>query len=228
MIRSAHRRSPAGREARVLETGLAEMGLSLEPPVHQRLLSYIALLGKWNRVYNLTAVRKPEQMVTRHLLDSLSVLQFLREPRILDVGSGAGLPGIPLALARPQWEFVLLDSNGKKARFLTQAVAELGLSNVSVAQARVEEYQSEVLFTTIISRAFASVGEFVTGARHLLAPGGIYLAMKGAYPVAEMDHLPAGYAVVATHQLQVPGLDAQRHAIELQPSEPAEAASGDT
>ncbi len=226
MIRSAHRRSPADREARVLETGLSELGVALEASVQRRLLNYIGLLGKWNRVYNLTAVRKPEQMVTRHLLDSLSVLQFVREPRILDVGSGAGLPGIPLALARPQWEFVLLDSNGKKARFLTQAVTELELGNVSVVQARVEEYQNETLFTTIVSRAFASVGEFVTGARHLLAPGGIYIAMKGAYPVAEMDDLPAGYRVVATHKLQVPGLDAQRHAIELSPSEAAEVEAG--
>ena len=194
-----------------LAQGLAALPLVLGVGIQQRLIDYLQLLVKWNRAYNLTAVRQPEQMVTRHLLDSLVIGPYVHGPRILDVGTGAGLPGIPLALAYPDYHFTLLDSNGKKIRFVTQAVAELGLVNVDVVQSRVEAYQPVRRFDTITARAYSSIEELVTQTASLLADDGQYLIMKGAYPLAEVEALPAGYYLEAIIQLQVPDLEAERH-----------------
>jgi len=194
-----------------LAEGLAALSLDLSDHVQHQLIDFLHLLVKWNRAYNLTAVRQPEQMVTRHLLDSLVIGPYIQGPRILDVGTGAGLPGIPLALAYPDYQFTLLDSSGKKIRFVTQAVAELGLVNVDVVQSRVEAYQPASRFDTVTARAYSSIEELVKQTAHLLADGGQYLVMKGAYPVAEVEAMPAGYHLEAIHQLQVPRLDAQRH-----------------
>ena len=194
-----------------LAEGLAALSLDLSDHVQHQLIDFLHLLVKWNRAYNLTAVRQPEQMVARHLLDSLVIGPYIQGPRILDVGTGAGLPGIPLALAYPDYQFTLLDSSGKKIRFVTQAVAELGLVNVDVVQSRVEAYQPASRFDTITARAYSSIEELVKQTGHLLAEGGQYLIMKGAYPVAEVEAMPAGYHLEAIHQLQVPRLDAQRH-----------------
>jgi 16S rRNA (guanine527-N7)-methyltransferase len=182
----------------------------------QQLQHYLQLLQRWNKVYNLTAVRDPAQMQIVHLDDSLSVAPFLRGKTCLDVGSGAGLPGIPLAIVQPQRQFTLLDTNGKKTRFMQQAVLELGLKNVKVVQTRVESWQPEVCFDAVISRAFASLHDFVTFTGKQVCEGGILYAMKGRYPADELAALPAGWRVVAEHPLQVPGLDAQRHLLELQ------------
>lgn len=203
--------------AHILDEGLAAMGIEPPLPVRERLLSYVALLTKWNRVYNLTAVRRPEQMVTRHVLDSLAVLPYLNGPRVLDVGTGAGLPGLPLAALREDCSFVLLDSNRKKTRFVTQAVSELELGNVEVVTARVEDYRPQTQFDTIVSRAYATVSEFLSATRHVCAPGGVFLAMKGVYPVAELEGLPEGFALTAVEPLRVPGLDAERHLVMVRP-----------
>ncbi len=197
--------------AQKLADGLAALHLDIPPEVQAALLDYVALLAKWNRAYNLTAVRRPEQMVVRHLLDSLAVLPHLHGARVVDVGSGAGLPGIPLALAAPERRFTLLDSNGKKARFLTQAVAALRLANADVVQCRVAEYRPDRPFSTVISRAFSGMAELIGQAAHLLAPDGRFLFMKGVYPAAEVEALPAGWAIEAVHRLTIPGLDAERH-----------------
>jgi 16S rRNA (guanine527-N7)-methyltransferase len=194
-----------------LADGLSALPLELNASVQHQLIDYLQLLVKWNRAYNLTAIRQPEQMVTRHLLDSLVIGPYLQGPRILDVGTGAGLPGIPLALAYPDLQFTLLDSNGKKIRFVTQAVAELGLANVDVIQSRIEAFQPECRFDTITARAFASIEELIHQTTRLLVDNGQYLIMKGVYPVAEVEAMPEGYQVEAVHQLEVPALDAERH-----------------
>ena len=194
-----------------LADGLADLPLELNADIQSRLVDFLHLLVKWNRAYNLTAVRQPEQMVTRHLLDSLVVGPYLQGPRILDVGTGAGLPGIPLALAYPDHHFTLLDSNGKKIRFVTQAVAELGLANVDVVQSRIEAFQPASCFDTITARAYASIEELVSQTTRILADGGQYLIMKGVYPVAEVEAMPTGYRLEAVQPLNVPKLDAERH-----------------
>ncbi|MDY6980280.1 MAG: 16S rRNA (guanine(527)-N(7))-methyltransferase RsmG [Pseudomonadota bacterium] len=194
-----------------LSRRVGELPFSLPPQAEQKLLDFIALLEKWNHAYNLTAVRQPAQMISRHLMDSLVVMPYLSGQQILDVGSGAGLPGIPLALACPERQFTLLDSNGKKVRFMRQAVAQLGLENVSVVHSRVEQFQSSAGFDTIIARAYATLGELVRGARHLCRPDGRFLIMKGAYPVAELDDLSTDFELETSHSLRVPGLEAERH-----------------
>ena len=197
--------------------GCERLDLRLPEGAGVRLAAYLALLERWNRAYNLTAIREPEAMVVRHLLDSLSILPWLEGPRILDVGSGAGLPGIPLAIARPEYEFCLLDSNGKRTRFLTQATAELRLPNVSVVRSRVGEYQPVTLFNSVVSRAFATLAELVADAGRLCAPTGRLLAMKGVFPDDELARLPSAYRVVGVYPLQVPHLDAERHLVHLAP-----------
>jgi len=196
-----------------LNSGLTALGLTLDQETQQRLLDYIALIEKWNRVYNLTAIREPEKMVSHHLLDSLAVAPHLRVKRLLDVGSGAGLPGIPIALANPDTHVTLLDSNHKKAAFLNQAVMELKLKNAEVCSERVESWQAQNRFDVIISRAFSDMGEFVRLTGHLLAPGGMFAAMKGLYPYEEIDRLPPGCKVRQVLPLAIPGLEGARHLV---------------
>jgi 16S rRNA (guanine527-N7)-methyltransferase len=198
-----------------LDAGLEALGLPLAGAQRAGLLAYVALLAKWNRAYNLTAVREPREMVSRHLLDSLAVAPHLSGTRLVDVGSGAGLPGIPLALACPERTVVLLDGNGKKTRFMTQAAAELGLGNVSVVHSRVEAYAPEPRFDLVISRAFASLADMLRTTAHLVTAQGRFLAMKGAYPAAELEALPEGFVLEEAIRLRVPGLDAERHLIAL-------------
>lgn len=202
----------------MLARGLAESGLQLEAAARAKLLDYVALLVKWNRVYNLTSVRKPQDMLTRHILDSLVVLPHVKGPRVLDVGTGAGLPGLVLAIARQDWQVVLLDSSNKKLRFVRQVIADLDLDNASVEHVRIEDYYPDKPFDTLISRAFSSLDEMHKHCARLCAQDGRILAMKGIYPLAEIEALPDRAVVVAAHTLKVPGLDAQRHLLELRPS----------
>jgi len=201
-----------------LETGIAGLELALPEDAEAKLSAYLSLLDKWNRVYNLTAVRETERMVSHHLLDSLAIVPFAETGRVLDVGSGGGLPGIPLAIARPELQVTLIDSVAKKTTFLLQAKAELGLENVSVVTGRVETLQDAKGFDTITSRAFSDLKEFVTLTRHLLAPGGRWLAMKGLYPHEEIAALPDWVRVSANPVLSIPHLDATRHLIILEPA----------
>jgi 16S rRNA (guanine527-N7)-methyltransferase len=193
-----------------LAQGLSAMRLSLDAAQQARLIDYLLLLDKWNRVFNLTAVRDPAIMVRRQLLDSLSILPWVDRGPVLDVGSGAGLPGIPLAIARPQLSFSLLDTNGKKTRFLQQAAAELGLANIEILKTRVEALERPRHYAMITSRAFATLADMVAGSRTLLAADGRWLAMKGAAPVSEVGDLPVNLdATIET--LRVPGETGARH-----------------
>lgn len=199
--------------AHELGRAAAALGVALADAQVATLERYLDLLEKWNRVYNLTAIRERERMVTHHLLDSLAVLPHLRGSRVLDVGSGAGLPGIPIAVASPALQVTLLESNHKKSAFLTQAVAELQLGNVQVVMERVESWRPEARFDTIVSRAFAELGEFVSLAGRLLAPQGVLVAMKGVHPFEEIERLPTAFRVQEVVRLRVPGLDAERHLV---------------
>jgi 16S rRNA (guanine527-N7)-methyltransferase len=203
--------------ASALSQGIDALGLELDARCQSTLIQYLMLLEKWNRVYNLTAVRDLKKMVFGHLLDSLAVLPHLTGGRVLDVGSGAGLPGIPIAVARPDLEVVLLDSSHKKAAFLRQAVADLALGNANVVCERVQSWQSPTGFDVIISRAYAEIGEFVMQSRHLLASGGVFVAMKGLHPYEEIERLPKEYRLHEVIELSVPGLDAARHLVSIKP-----------
>jgi len=200
-----------------LERGLEELELALPAHVHDQLIAYVALLAKWNRSYNLTAIREPQAMVRQHLLDSLAVLPHLplaeENGRLADAESGAGLPGIPLALARPQWHVALIESNQKKTAFLRQATIELGMKNIEVHEGRVEAWRPASLFSLVISRAFAELAEFVASCRHLVAPAGTLAAMKGKRPSAELNRLPPGVRCKSDVRLRTPHLDAERHLI---------------
>jgi 16S rRNA (guanine527-N7)-methyltransferase len=197
-----------------LRAGIAQLGLSLDEAVIGKLLAYLAGLQKWNQAYNLTAVRDADQMVIKHLLDSLSIQPFVPGGSLIDVGTGAGLPGMILAIVNPGLAVTLLDSNGKKTRFLKQMAAELDLPRVSVAQARVEEQAGQ--YDIVTSRAFASLADMVNWSAHLLAPGGCFLAMKGQRPDAEIAALPAGYSATAATRLTVPFLDEERHLVRIE------------
>ena len=201
-----------------LSDGVEALGLTLSPVQLSQLLAYLALLNKWNRVYNLTAARETERMVSHHLLDSLAIVPYVETGRVLDVGSGGGLPGIPLAIARPDLQITLVDSVAKKTAFLLQVKAELGLDNISVVIGRVETLQDAARFDTITSRAFSDLKEFVTLTRHLLALGGRWLAMKGLCPHEEIAALPDWVKVSANPVLRIPHLDATRHLIILEPA----------
>jgi 16S rRNA (guanine527-N7)-methyltransferase len=209
--------------ADTLASGAAALGLTLSEKQQQKLLAYLALMAKWNRTYNLTALRDPAQMMTHHLLDSLAaVTAFSGAANVLDVGAGGGLPGIVLAIwaaeAYPEMRVSMIDTVHKKTAFLTQAKAELQLSNVSVYTARVEQLQVKQLFDVITSRAFAELNDFINWSNHLLLPGGRYIAMKGVLPEDEIARLPAGWTVKDTTVLKVPGLDAERHLIMIERS----------
>lgn len=197
-----------------LARGLKALGLDLPDTVQRDLLAYLALLARWNRSYNLTAVREPGQMLIRHLLDSLAVLPHLHGSRLADVGAGPGLPGIALALARPDLQLLSIDSNGKMARFQREAIRALGLGDrCRVEQARVEAVEPGDGYDTVTSRAFASLPDFVAASAHLLAPHGRWLALKGRRPDDEIAALPEAIQVEAVLPLSVPGLAEQRHAI---------------
>jgi 16S rRNA (guanine527-N7)-methyltransferase len=206
---------PATEPAAQLAHGLAAMGVDLPPERREKLLAYLALLYKWNRTYSLTALKEHDKAVSHHLLDSLSILRFVPEGRLLDVGSGGGTPGIPLAIARPELAVTLLDSNSKKAAFLRQAAIELELANVSVHGGRVEQYHPEDAYTVIVSRAFAELASFVALSKHLLAPDGVWLAMKGIWPHEEIARLPSEARVEAVHPLCAAGVDGERHLVVM-------------
>ncbi|MCW5604510.1 MAG: 16S rRNA (guanine(527)-N(7))-methyltransferase RsmG [Burkholderiales bacterium] len=203
--------------AEELAQGAAALRLDLDALALQRLLDYLKLILKWNRVYNLTAVRDERMMVSQHLLDCLAVAPHMTARSIVDVGSGAGLPGIPLALALPQSRVVLLEANRKKAAFLRQAAIELKLANAEVACARAESWRPAEKFGAVISRAFSSLADFVAAAGHLCAADGVLAAMKGIYPHEELAQLPHGFRLCEVIRLVVPGLDAQRHLVLMEP-----------
>lgn len=196
---------------RQLREGLEAMQVSLSDEQQHRLLAFLALLNKWNKAYNLTAVRNEGEMVSRQLLDSLSILPWVTTEHLLDVGAGGGLPGIPLAIVLPETRFTLLDSNGKKTRFLNQCVLELGLNNVDVIHGRAEDCKPKQPFSQISSRAFTALDNLVGWCGDLLANGGGFLAMKGQYPDDEVAALPAGWRVSSSHSLEVPGAGGERH-----------------
>ncbi|MGE4408211.1 16S rRNA (guanine(527)-N(7))-methyltransferase RsmG [Pseudomonas sp.] len=205
------------QHAAELARGAVELGIAVSARQQEQLLAYLALLIKWNKAYNLTAVRDPDEMVSRHLLDSLSVVPFVAEAgqRWLDVGSGGGMPGVPLAIMFPEHGFTLLDSNGKKTRFLTQVKLELGLANLEVIHNRVEQYHPDQPFDGITSRAFSALRDFADWTRHLGAADCRWLAMKGVQPDDELQALPDDFRLDACHVLKVPGCQGQRHLLIL-------------
>lgn len=198
-----------------LKAGLQTLGCSLDESQQQLLLDFVALLDKWNKTYNLTAVRDPAEMISQHILDNLSIRPYLYGDSILDVGTGPGLPGIPLAIVEPEKKFVLLDSNSKKTRFMTQAVAELKLKNIKVVQARIESFTSDQAFTSIVSRAFSSLTDFINGCEHLCQQQTVLLAMKGRHPVDEIAAMPSTWQINAEHELHVPDVEGERRVLEI-------------
>lgn len=205
-----------------LAAGIDALGVSLPPEATGQLLRYVELLAKWSVVYNLTAIREPERMVTHHLLDSLAALPTLdalagaAPARILDIGSGAGLPGVPIAVARPRWQVTMAEPVQKKVAFIAQAVAEIGLRNATPSLGRVEDLRSPQPFDLVISRAFSDLASFAEAALPHLAPSGRIVAMKGVHPDEELRELPATVNVERSVALRVPGVDAARHLIVLQ------------
>ena len=200
--------------AQILNEGIAALGLDLSADQTEKLLDYLALLAKWNSVYNLTSVRDPMQMLTLHVLDSLAAVPaFADAQNVLDVGAGGGLPGMVLAIARPDIKVSMIDTVHKKTAFLTQVKAELGLSNVSVYTKRVEQLEVQQKFDVITSRAFADLSDFVNWSNHVLAEGGQYIALKGVAPPDERERLPADWKVTELRAIQVPGLNAERHLV---------------
>lgn len=198
-----------------LQQGLRQMGIDLTVPQQLQLLAFVDLLKKWNRTYNLTALRDEKTVISHHILDSLTLLPYVQNARgLIDVGSGGGMPGIPIAIARPDLPVALLDANSKKTAFLQQAAIELGLSNVEVMTARVEAMVGE-RFDVITSRAFAELADFVTLTKQLMAKGGCWAAMKGVYPYAEIAQLPENVEVVQVDKLHIPHLDAERHMVVM-------------
>jgi len=200
----------------LLEDGIYELGLEERLAGDDRLMEFITELMNWNRIYNLTSVRKPTEIVTRHILDSLSILPYLEGRRVLDIGTGAGLPGIPLAIACPEREFVLLDSSSKKLRFVQQTLAILKLDNVTLEHRRIEDYQPQERFDSVICRAFSELREIYRHAARLCNRSGRILAMKGIYPVAEIESLDDRKVIEQVVPLTIPGLDAERHLVCMQ------------
>ncbi len=209
---------PATEELQeVLSKEMALLPFSLSVGLVPRLVEFVQLLHKWNATYNLTSVRDMRQMLTRHIMDSVIIHPYLQGNQVLDVGCGAGLPGIPLAIINPDRNFTLLDSNNKKTRFVKQAKLELQLDNITVVTERIEQYRPETGFDTIVARAFSSIENLVAGIQHCMLPHSIILAMKGTYPLAELDTIPQGYNLDKVEPLNVPGMDAERHLVILKP-----------
>ena len=196
-----------------LRTGLDRLGLPLADAAQGKLLAYVELLVKWNKVHNLTAIRDPEAMISQHLLDSLAVLPHLPSGALADVGSGGGLPGIPIAIAEPARAVTVNDASHKKAAFLQQAIIELRLANAQVHVGRVQAWRPAQKFACVIARGFAELADFIAACRHLLAPGGVLAAMKGVYPAEELARVPAGADCRDVRRLAVPLLDAERHLV---------------
>ena len=196
--------------AEQLSTGIRALGLDVSAEAREKLLAYLALMDKWNRVYNLTALRNPGEWVTHHLLDSLAVMPHMRGPVVVDVGSGAGLPGLVLAIVRPDWQVISIEAVDKKAAFQRQVAAELALANFKMEGGRVESVVLDGGADTIVSRAFSNLADFVNLTRHLLKPGGRWAAMKGKKPEEEIVRLPADVGVMGIVPLNVPGLSAER------------------
>jgi 16S rRNA (guanine527-N7)-methyltransferase len=202
-----------------LRAGLASLRLDLDAAVQAKLLAYLSLLEKWNRTHNLTAVREPERMLSVHLLDSLAAipqLPHVERLRLADVGSGGGLPGIPLAIARPLWSVALIERSEKKCAFLRQAAAELRLPNLEVIHSRIEDFVPRQRFDVVIARALSELARFVAASAHLLKPGGCLVAMKGRYPAAEITALPKTVRVLGTPKLDPPGVDGERHLVIME------------
>jgi 16S rRNA (guanine527-N7)-methyltransferase len=199
-----------------LTDGLAQLGVAADKTLTGALIRYLELLQKWNRAYNLTRITGLDDMAVRHILDSVTARPFLAGESVLDAGTGAGLPGIPLALLEPARRFTLVDSVGKKIRFLHQAVTDLGLGNVTLAQARLEDFQAGAGFDTVVCRAFSSLAEFVAACGRLAAPAGRLVAMKGRRPDAEIAELPVPWRATTVQRVSVPGLDAERHLVVLE------------
>jgi 16S rRNA (guanine527-N7)-methyltransferase len=198
-----------------LQKQVAENRLLLNESTIAKLTDYLLLLEKWSRVYNLTSIRDPNHMIPKHILDSLSISPYLQGTRILDVGTGAGLPGIPLALTHPNCHFTLLDSNGKKARFLTHAIQQLAISNIDIVKTRVERFRVDFCFDTIITRAFSSLTDFLEKTRHLACQTGVFLSMKGQYPTEEINSLDSAFSIISVSPIQIKGLNEKRHVIVI-------------
>jgi 16S rRNA (guanine527-N7)-methyltransferase len=196
-----------------LANGVAEIDIGIDQQRQHAMLAYLDLLKRWNRVYNLTAIKGDTELLTRHLLDSLSIVPYLHGDRVIDIGSGAGLPGIPVALACPQRQVTLIDSNAKRCRFLRQVKAQLKLQNVSIVQQRAESYRSDEKFDSLVSRAFSSLMSFIASSQHLLADGGQFIAMKGQWPEDDSTELPDGFMITDVIKLKVPGLSENRHLV---------------
>lgn len=199
-----------------LELGVKSLGLNCSSQQIEQLLAYLEMLQRWNKAYNLTAIREPIQMVRLHLLDSLAIHPYIQGVKnIIDVGTGPGLPGIPLAILNPDINFTLLDSNGKKTRFLFQAINDLSLANAKEINHRVEKYQSEQSFDIVISRAFSSISDMLAQCDHLVSDRGCFLAMKGKKPDSELSQITKDYKVVDLSQINVPQVDSERHLIKI-------------
>ena len=196
---------------------LADAGISLTDHQKNQLIAYVDMLHKWNKAYNLTSVRDPNEMLVRHILDSIVVAPYLKGERFIDVGTGPGLPGIPLSIVRPEVHFTLLDSLGKRVRFLRQVQHELALTNITPVQSRVEEFPSEPPFDGVISRAFASLNDMVSWCHHLPAANGHFYALKGLAQKDEMENLPEGYGIAEVIELHVPQLEGERHLVVITP-----------
>lgn len=196
-----------------LQASLQNNHYSFSELLKHQFITYLTLLEKWNQTYNLTAIRDPNDMVTLHLLDSLAIHPYLHGNRIIDVGTGAGLPGIPLALIYPEKEFVLLDSNSKKTRFLTHVIHELKINNITIVHSRTEDFHPEKGFDSIVSRAFAAIKVMLATTQHLIHADGQFLAMKGIYPEQEIAEIPPNFQVVNIHKLEIKGLNAERHLV---------------
>lgn len=199
----------------VLQDSLKHSDLVVTEFQQRQLISYVLLMDKWNKAYNLTSVRDPEQMVIKHIVDSIVVAPFLDKTQYIDVGTGPGLPGMPLAIMCPDKHFILLDSLGKRVRFMKQVAYELKIDNIQAVQSRVEDYEPSVTIDGVLSRAFASLKDMLHWCQHLVDSQGVFLALKGQIPIDELQQLPLGFTLQDTIKLDVPGLEGERHIVKI-------------